>query len=166
MCMKHCFCTPCGSCCFLILVSSWTKLLGPSKNCVTRGRGRGVPNILIERVNKPEKGGGGVNVEMGELALCHYFTYSSITFTVWGKSKVSSLLSWPCKILIQIFILLKHCIFLIHSGSLLKMLTALFKLVWNTQKTTPTNFFEGQGKILLNIEKVLVKISEEQPWLH
>ena len=43
------------------------------------------------------------------------------------------------------------------------MLTALFKLVWNTQTSTWTIFFEYQGKMFLNIEKVLVKISEEQP---
>ena len=39
------------------------------------------------------------------------------------------------------------------------MLHALFKLVWNTQKALRTNFFEYQGEIFLNIEKVLVKIS-------
>ena len=33
----------------------------------------------------------------------------------------------------------------------------------NTQKTTQTNFFDYQCKVFLNIEKVLVKISEEQP---
>ena len=44
-----------------------------------------------------------------------------------------------------------------------KMFTALFKLILNTQKTTRTNFFEYQSKMFLNIEKVLVKISEEQP---
>ena len=33
------------------------------------------------------------------------------------------------------------------------MLTAVFKLVWNTQKSTRTNFFEYQGKIFPNIEK-------------
>ena len=42
------------------------------------------------------------------------------------------------------------------------MLTALFKLVYNTQKTTWTIFFEYQGKMLINTEKALVKISEEQ----
>ena len=61
--------------------------------------------------------------------------------------------------------MLKHiiCTFLVHSGSVKKMLTASFKLVLNTQKTTWTIFFEYQGKMFLNIEKVLVKISEEQP---
>ena len=33
------------------------------------------------------------------------------------------------------------CTFLIHSGSLQKMLTALFNLVWNTQKSKWTIFF-------------------------
>ena len=33
------------------------------------------------------------------------------------------------------------CIFLIHSGSAEKMLTALFKLVWNTQKVHMDKFF-------------------------
>ena len=44
-------------------------------------------------------------------------------------------------ILIQVFIVLKRCIiciFLIHSDSAQKMLTSLFKLVWNTQKITWT----------------------------
>ena len=40
------------------------------------------------------------------------------------------------------------------------MLTALFKLVWNTQRGTWAKFFEYQDKMFLNIEKVLVKISE------
>ena len=48
-------------------------------------------------------------------------------------------------------------IFLVHSGSVQKTLTALFKLVQNTQKTTGTNFLEYQGKTFLNIEKVLIK---------
>ena len=43
------------------------------------------------------------------------------------------------------------------------MLTALFKSIWNTQKTTLTKFFEHQGKTFLNTEKVLLKISEDQP---
>ena len=55
------------------------------------------------------------------------------------------------------------CAFLIHSGSLQKILTALFILVWNTQKSKSAIFFECQGKMFLNIEKVLEKISEGQP---
>ena len=54
------------------------------------------------------------------------------------------------------------CIFLICSGSLQKMLTALFNLVRNTQKSIWTIFFECQGKVFLSIEKVLEKISQDQ----
>ena len=49
--------------------------------------------------------------------------------------------------------------FLIHSGSLQKMLTVLFNLVGNTQKSKWTIFFEGQGKVFSSIEK----ISQDQP---
>ena len=45
-------------------------------------------------------------------------------------------------------------------------MVGLFKLVWNTQKTTSTISFEHQGKIFLNIERVLVKLSEEHPEMH
>ena len=54
------------------------------------------------------------------------------------------------------------CIFLIHSGSLQKILTALFNLVWNTQKSKWAILFECQGKMFLSIEKDLEKISEDQ----
>ena len=66
-----------------------------------------VQNFLLERGDKTEK-------------------VSLITFWIF------SLLSQPLKILIQVFIVLKPgiaCTFLIHSGSLQKMLTALFDLV-------------------------------------
>ena len=43
------------------------------------------------------------------------------------------------------------------------MLTALFKLVWNTQKSALTNLFKYQGKMFLNIGKNLVKVSKDQP---
>ena len=43
------------------------------------------------------------------------------------------------------------------------MLTALSNLVWNTQKSKWTIFFECQGKMFLSIEKVSEKISEDQP---
>ena len=52
---------------------------------------------------------------------------------------------------------------MIRSGCVQKMLTALFKLVWNTQENTWAVFFKYQGKMFFDIEKVLVKISEEQP---
>ena len=53
--------------------------------------------------------------------------------------------------------------FLIHSGSLQKMLTALLILVQNTQKSIWTIFLEYQGKVFLSIEKILGKISQDQP---
>ena len=43
------------------------------------------------------------------------------------------------------------------------MLTALFNLVWKTQKSKWTIFFECPGKMCLSIEKVLEKISEDEP---
>ena len=52
--------------------------------------------------------------------------------------------------------------FLIHSGNSQKMLTALFNLVWNTQKVNG-QFFEYQGKVFLSIEKVLENMSQDQP---
>ena len=55
------------------------------------------------------------------------------------------------------------CTFVIRSGSLEKMLTALFNLVRNTQKSIWTIFFECQGKVFLSIEKILERISQEQP---
>ena len=42
------------------------------------------------------------------------------------------------------------------------MMTALFNLVWNTQKSKQTIFFECQGKVFLSIEKILEKISQDQ----
>ena len=54
------------------------------------------------------------------------------------------------------------CTFLSHSGSLQKMLTALFNLVQNTQKSISTIFLECQDKVFLSIEKILEKISQDQ----
>ena len=53
--------------------------------------------------------------------------------------------------------------FLIHSGSLQNMLTVLFNLVRNTQKSIWTIFFECQDKVLLSTEKILEEISQDQP---
>ena len=47
-----------------------------------RGGGRGW-NFLLERGDKPEKGGGGVDVEMGGLSLFYYFTVQSQLLCVW-----------------------------------------------------------------------------------
>ena len=38
------------------------------------------------------------------------------------------------------------CIFLIHSGSIQKMSTASFKLVWNTQESTRTIFWSNKTR--------------------
>ena len=54
------------------------------------------------------------------------------------------------------------CTFLIHSGNLQKMFTALFNLVQNRQKSKWTIFFECQGKVFLSIEKILEKLSHNQ----
>ena len=47
--------------------------------CVTRG----VQNVLLERGDKPEKGAGGLDIEMGGPAT-FLLLYSSVTFTVCG----------------------------------------------------------------------------------
>ena len=86
--------------------------------------GGGVQDILLGRGDKPEKGGG---------VATFLLVYSSVTFTVCGEVlfitfRIFSILSEPFKILIHFFYVLKPgiiCIFLIHSGSLQKMLTAL-----------------------------------------
>ena len=41
------------------------------------------------------------------------------------------------------------CTFLIDSDSVQKMLTTLFKLVWNAQKSTWTIFLKYKGKTFL-----------------
>ena len=94
---------------------------------------------------------------------------------VWGGGGVrfplllfGSSVFWvePCKILTQVFIVLKPgiiCTFLIHSGSPQKMLNALFNLIWNTQKSKWTIFFVCQCKMFLSTEKVLQQINEDQP---
>ena len=104
---------------------------------------------------------------------CHFFITLQFNhiYCVCGESKVPfstfqifSILSYPFKILIHVFTVLKPgiiCTFLIHSGSLQKMLTALFNLKY-TEKLME-NFFEFPGKVFLSIEKVLEKISEDQP---
>ena len=101
---------------------------------------------------------------MEGLPRFYYFTVQSHLLYV-RESKVPFITLWifillsqPCKILIQVFIALTPgiiCTFLIHFGSLKKMLTALFNLVWNTKKNKWTTFFQCQGQMFLSIEKVL-----------
>ena len=49
---------------------------------------RGVQNVLLERGDKPEKGAGGLDIEMG--GACHFFItlQFSQVYCVWGESKV------------------------------------------------------------------------------
>ena len=79
--------------------------------------------LLLEKVQKEGRG-----------VATFLLLYSPITFTACvGKVRFPLLLFGSSfKILIQTFIVLKHgiiCTFLIHSGSLQKMLTALFNSV-------------------------------------
>ena len=106
---------------------------------------------MLERRHKPvERGGGG----------CHFFItlqFNHIySVCVWaggrGRSKVPF-------ITFQILI----CTLLIHCGSVQKKLTALFNFGCNTQKNKWTILFECPGKFFLSIEKVLKKISVDQP---
>ena len=51
-----------------------------------------------------------------------------------------------------VFIVLKHgliCIFMIHSGSAQKMLTASFELVWDSQKSAWTIFLSTKTRCFL-----------------
>ena len=65
----------------------------------------------------------------------------------------------------QVFVVLKPniiCTFLIHYGGVQKMLTAL-TLFGIHRRINGQFFFECPGKMFLGIEKVLRKISEDQP---
>ena len=80
--------------------------IGPSKNWVTWG----VSTFLLERGDCYRNGIWGVGTFFITLQFNHIYF-------VCGKSKVSfitfwffSFLNYPCKILIQVFIVLKHCL--------------------------------------------------------
>ena len=84
----------------------------------------GVQNFLLERGDKPKK---------RKWRGCHFLiTNSSIIFTVCGEN---------------------ICTFLIHSGSLQKMLTALPNLVWNTQKSKWTIFLNAKGRCFVVLKR-------------
>ena len=122
-----------------------------SKNKSLWGRGGGVLNfILFFLMQKYARGG-----DAAFLLL-----FSSITFTVSVKKLKFSLLL----LILWSFVLVMQDSHLIYSGSVKKTLTALFKLIWNTQKSTWTNFLAYQGKTFLSIGKILMKVSEEQPY--
>ena len=80
----------------------------------------------------------------GEGGGCHFFITVQLNhiYSVCGESKV---------VFIPVLFITFFITFLIHSGSLQKMLTALFDLVWNTQKSKWTIFFEWKGKMFLSI---------------
>ena len=79
---------------------------------------------------------------MEEFPLFYYFTVQSNVLCVGGGSLYffSDLQSFELAMQDshQVFIVLKPdtiCTFLIHYGTLQKMLTALFNFVWNTEKS-------------------------------
>ena len=84
-------------------------------------------------------------------------------YCVCGEPKIPSITFWifslfsqPCKILIQVFMVLKPdiiCTFLIHYGSLQKMLSALFNFVWNTQESKGTIFLSAQARCFLLLKR-------------
>ena len=127
--------------------------VGPSKNWVTWG----VQNFLLERGDKPERGDGGWFRKGGGSTFFTTLQFRSIAFTFSNLQSFELPMqdfqphSHPSLVLKPGII----CTFLIHSGSLQKMLTALFNLVRNTQKSIWTIFFECQGKVFLSIENIL-----------
>ena len=95
---------------------------------------------------------------MSKWMGCHFFItlqFSSIAF------KVLDLQSF--ELAMQDFhprshpsLALKHgiiCTFLIHSGSLKKILTALFNLVQNTQKSKQTIFLSVKANCFLELKR-------------
>ena len=103
---------------------------------------------------------------MQKQGVAAFLLYSSITFTL----RVGNIKFLLLHFILQSFDLAMQdsdpsfysTKTLINSGSVQKILTTLLKLVQNTQKTTQTNLFEYQGKMFLNIETVLIKVSEKQ----
>ena len=96
--------------------------VGPSKNCATWG----VPKILLERGNNPEKGGSYRN---GRVAT--FFTLQSLELAM--QHSCPSLYS--TKTLYISFVYFWFILILYRKCWLLY----LFKLVWNTQKITWTS---------------------------
>ena len=121
--------------------------------------GRGT-KFFARKGDEPEKGRG-VDVEMEVATFFTTLQFSSIAFTFSDLQSFELAMqdfhprSHPSLVLKPGII----CTFLIHSGSLQKMLTVLFNLVRNTQKSKWAIFFEGQGKVFVSIEK----ISQDQP---
>ena len=142
---------------------SWnpTHLPPYQKGEVRPSKNWGGQNFLQERGDKLEKG---FDVEMGGLPLFYYFTVQfSPIYCVHGESKVPLYYFLDLQsfgLAMQDFhsrshssLLLKPgiiCTFLIHSGSLKKMLTALFR---NTQKSIWTIFLSAKAKCFLVLKR-------------
>ena len=146
----------------------WVNMVGsspPSHPWITWGEG--VQNVLLERSDKPEKRG-----LMQKWGVCHCFYDFTVQFNhiyvVWGKSKVPFLYYFldlqSFEIAMQDFHPCSYpslavkpgiiCTFLIHSGSLQKVLTALFNLFRNTQKSKWTiSFLSSKARCFLVLKK-------------
>ena len=92
------------------------------------------------------------------MAGCHFsatLQFSSIAFTFSNLQSFELPMqdfhprSHPSRVLKPGII----CTFLIHSSSLQKMLTALFNLVWNTQKSIWTFFLKVKAKCFLVLKR-------------
>ena len=81
--------------------------------------------------------------------------FSSITFTFLGLQSFELAMQDFHPGSHQILVLKPAiiCTFLIHSGSLQKMQTALFNLVWNTQKSKWTIFLSAKAKCFLVLKR-------------
>ena len=111
---------------------------------------------MLERGDKPEKG---ELIRKGGGGVATFFTtlqFSSIAFTFSDLQSFELAMqdfhprSHPSLVLKPGII----CTFLIHSGSLQKMLTALFNLVRNTQKSIWTIFFlSAKAKCFLVLKR-------------
>ena len=105
------------------------------------------------------------------MGVYHFFLllYSPSTFTVFVEK-----VSFPLLLFRSSFLLVSHirfssksvlkpgitCALLVHSGSLQKMLTALFNLVWITQKSKWTIFFlSAKAKWFLVLKRFSVVTS-------
>ena len=92
------------------------------------------------------------------MGSCHFFYYFTVQFNriyIFGSS-VFELAMQDFHPRSHPSLVLKPGIvsaFLIHSSSLQKMLTALFNLVWNTQKSKWTIFLSAKAKCFLVLKR-------------
>ena len=116
--------------------------------------GGGVRNFLLERGDKPVKGG---------LPLFYYFTVQS--YVCVGKVKFplllfsfSVFLSQLCKILIQVLIVLKHWYISDSFQQCTENVDCFIEINLEYTENYMDKFFEHQGTMFLHIQKVVVKI--------